>query len=240
MNKSHYAIIGPMRSGSSFLFRNIRDLSSDYRSKLRVEFFQYHLPGWAVRDNGTELVPTHDTYLPFYDEQSLRLELLKKYNYAYTIKCLPTQLTVEVMNMLVGNYKIIICDRKNKFEQFLSWIVAIYTNSWNSRKQLGRLKQFTVDEDAVNFYACMMANWNIQRNYILEKNMHVPPVVYYEDLTRNVDAVLQRTTDLTIVPRSAYYVPLQKLFNHSVKKEMIKNYDWVKKQFDKKIKSLYI
>lgn len=219
-----------MRSGSTFLFRLLRDFSDDYDSTLNEEFFNTLYPGWSAEDTGTNLINSKREYLPLNDEISYRIDLLKKYNCKYTIKILSTHLTPTILKFVSENYKIIVIDRKNKYDQYLSYIIAYYTDIWNSENSKERnITPFDCPEEyALNFFK-IESKWQNDKKYILKT---LSPLVFtYEDLVMDPITYLQ-SHGITTRPHSNYYREIHKLNIKNTKEECILNI--------KKINEIYL
>lgn len=210
-----------MRSGSTFLFRLLRDYSDDYASDLNEEFFNTLHPGWSAEDTGTHLINSKREYLPLDDEVNYRINLLKKYNCKYTLKILSTHLTPTILEFVSDNYNIIVIDRKNKYEQYLSYIIAFYTDIWNFDSYNERyITPFECPEEyAFNFFK-IESKWQTDKKYILET---LSPLVFtYEDLVMDPTGYLQ-SHGITTRPHSSYYKEIHKLNIKNTKPECIIN-----------------
>jgi len=230
-----YAILGLHRSGTTLLYSIIKDLSPDYNTglQLNVEYFQLDEPGYFVQDTGKDLIQTVGIITNRKNEISKRLRLLKKYNYPYTMKCLPDQLTRRVIRCLLKNYRILYCERRDHYEQFLSYCIAHETGIWNVVN-----KQFAYDETKINIkkktldtYLYEMKNWYRVKKYIASKNFK-PSTIWYEDLIQNSKKEITENTDLQWKDqRTKYYVPILKLANKQQKQTMIQNLNKVQDYF---------
>ena len=177
-----YAIISPMRSGSTFLFRMLRDFSSDYNIKLNDEFFNTVYPGWSSIDNGERLLKSNREYFPLNEEIEYRINLLKKYNCKNTIKIISTHLNLRIIKFIVKNYDIILLDRENKYDQYLSYILAFHSDVWNKKNNEKHIiPPFVCPiEYALNFFQ-IEEQWQKDKNYIL--NISNPIILNYEKLS---------------------------------------------------------
>ena len=230
-----YAILGMHRSGTTLAYSIIKDLSPDYNKGLglNVEYFQLDEPDFYVRDTGKELIQTDGRVTDRKNEILRRLRLLKKYHYPYTLKCLPDQLPSKVIRCLLKNYRILYCERRDHYEQFLSYCIAHETGIWNVVN-----KQFAYDETKINIkkktlnaYLYEMKNWYRVKKYITSKNFK-PSTIWYEDLIQNSKKEITENTNLQWRDqRTEYYVPILKLANKQRKQAMIQNIDRVREYF---------
>lgn len=217
----NYSILSPMRSGSTFLFRMLRDFSKDYNSKLNDEFFNTVYPGWSVEDTGQELINTNREYFLLNEEVDYRIDLLKKYNCEYTIKILSTHLTDNIIEFVSTNYQPIVLDRRNKYEQYLSYIIAFYTDVWNSGNTVQRIiSPFESPRTyALNFFK-IEEEWLKDKKVILE---NLSPIeLFYEDLATDPINYL-RYNGIKTRPFSSHYRGLYKLNIKNSKKDCIIN-----------------
>jgi hypothetical protein len=185
-----YAIFSPMRAGSTFLFRMIRDFSNDYDSKLNDEYFNTVYPGWSVIDTGVELVNSDRKYLPLHKEIEYRISLLQKYNCKYTIKILSTHITQQVIDFVYKNYIPIVIDRENKYDQYLSYVIAFHTDVWNTGNNKERkIEKFICPtEYALNFFK-IEQQWLHYKKHIID--LMNPIEMTYELLTNNPISYLE-------------------------------------------------
>lgn len=176
-----YAIFSPMRSGSTFLFRMLRDFSEDYDSKLNDEYFNTVYPGWSAIDTGTELINSSRAYFPLDQEIEYRISLLQKYNCKYTLKILSTHITDMVIDFVYENYTPVIIDRQDKYDQYLSFVLAYHTDVWNTGNNKERkIEKFAFPEEyALNFFK-IETQWLNYKKCIMDKMK--PIEMTYESL----------------------------------------------------------
>lgn len=223
----NYCVIGPMRSGTTLLFRMIRDFSNDFNSKLNDEFFNTLLPNFGIEDTGTDLINNNKPYRSRDLEIDYRIKLLKKYNCKYTVKIVADQLTETILNFLIENYKIILIDRKNKYEQYLSLLIAEHSNVWNKGKQFKEfLSPFEASTKIAENYFTFEKKWQEDRKIILSKTS--ASMFYYEDFVNDPVKYLElhgiRTRSF-----SQYYKPLFKMRSQFEKENLIINIDEINK-----------
>jgi hypothetical protein len=230
MLNKNYCIIGPMRSGTSLLFRMVRDFSCDFDSKLNDEFFNVLLPQFGIYDNGNELVNDTKPYLPYSEEISYRLDLLKKYNYQYTIKIVADQLTDTLIDSMCQNYNIILIDRVNKYEQYLSLLIAEYSNVWNRGRVFKEdLEPFNASITIADDYFKFEKKWIEDKQKIL--NYTTPIFLSYEDFVNNPVEHLKEN-NINTREFSKFYKPLFKLRSKDEKEYLIKNISEIKNIFE--------
>jgi len=223
-----YAIIGPMRSGTTLLYRAIKDLSSDYDSNLGDEFFQTYLSNFYVYDNGDSLYQNKGSFSNKEKEIERRLFLLEKYNYRYTIKCLPQHLYQSVLDMIIQKYDVIICERKNEWERFISFVLACTTFNFN------RIKKTKIDTPSVRvekqtvydfFY---LENLWKEKKEILKTRKKNYSHIFYEDFIENPKKIIESRTALKWKKNTKFFRPIYKLYGDNIKKEsLIVNLDEV-------------
>lgn len=227
----NYCIIGPMRSGTSFLFRMIRDFSNDYNSKLNDEYFNILLPNFGITDNGIELINNSNSYLKPHDEILYRINLLKKYNCKYTVKIVADQLNNTILNFLLKNYKIIIIDRKNKYEQYLSLLIAEHSNIWNKGKKFEEnLIPFEASLKIANDFFRFEEKWKKDKKYIIKNS--TPIKIWYEDFIEDPVNYL-KSKNIPVRNFSKFYKPLYKMRNLNQKENLIINLTEIKSLYNK-------
>jgi hypothetical protein len=228
-----YAIISPMRSGSTFLFRMLRDFSSDYNIKLNDEFFNTVYPGWSSIDNGERLLKSNREYFPLNEEIEYRINLLKKYNCKNTIKIISTHLNLRIIKFIVKNYDIILLDRENKYDQYLSYILAFHSDVWNKKNNEKHIiPPFVCPiEYALNFFQ-IEEQWQKDKNYIL--NISNPIILNYEKLSIDPMQYLE-INGINTRKFSIYYEHIHKLNLEFSKEYYIKNINEIKEIFKKRI-----
>lgn len=225
-----YAVISPMRAGSTFLFRMLRDFSDDYDIKLNDEFFNTIYPGWSSIDDGTRLRSSDRDYFPLEEETEYRINLLKKYDCKNTVKVISTHLSSKIINFLTNNYNIVIIDRQNKYEQYLSYIIAYNTDVWN---KLGPEEHIVEPfecplEYALNFLK-IEKKWQEDKAYILENTPAI--LLDYEKLIDNPVFYLQ-SRGINTRPFSEYYKPIYKLNFKFPKEYYITNIDLIREIYN--------
>ena len=224
-----YAIISPMRAGSTFLFRMLRDLSDDYNIKLNDEFFNTVYPGWSSIDDGTRLRNSDRNYFPLEEEIDYRINLLKKYNCKNTVKVISTHLNTKIIDFLIDNYSVVIIDRQDKYEQYLSYIIAYNTDVWNKVSPDAHIVEpFECPvEYALNFLK-IEKQWQEDKAYILKNTSAI--ILDYENLINNPIFYLQ-SHGINIRPFSKYYKPIYKLNFKFPKEHYIKNIDLIRETY---------
>lgn len=218
-----------MRSGTTLLFRMVRDFSNDYNSKLNDEFFNTLLPKFGIEDKGVELINNSKPCKPYEEEIEYRINLLKKYDCKYTIKIVADQLNSIILDFLVKNYKIILIDRKSKYEQYLSLLIAENSNVWNKGEQFKEfLSPFVASTKIAEDYFRFEKKWQKDQKIILENTSAL--MVYYEDL---IDDPIKSLEAHGIKTRSfsQYYKPLFKMRSQFEKENLIINIDEIKKMY---------
>lgn len=225
-----YAIIGPMRSGTTLLYRTIKDLSVDHDSKLKDEFFQTFLNNFYVYDSGNGLYQTVGYFKNQKEEIDRRLSLLKKYNYKYTIKCLPQHLSQPVTDMIFENYDIIICERRNTWERFISFCLACTTFVFNrTKKYKPYASPVKVARQTVDDFFDLERIWKDKKELIASKKKYSH--IFYEDLIENPRLTIESETSLTWRENTEFFEPIYKLYNNIKKESLISNLDEVKEWY---------
>lgn len=218
-----------MRSGTTLLFRMVRDFSDDYNSKLNDEFFNTLLSQFGIEDNGQELINNSRPYKSYEQEIQHRISLLKKYNCKYTLKIVADQLNNTILDFLIENYKIILIDRKNKYEQYLSLLIAEHSSVWNRGKKFEEfLSPFIASTKIAEDYFTFEKKWQEDQKIILEKTSAL--VFYYEDFIINPVKHLEMQ-GIKTRSFSKYYKPLFKMRNQFEKENLIINIDEIKKMY---------
>lgn len=225
----NYCIIGPMRSGTTLLFRMVRDFSIDYNSKLNDEFFNTLLPQFGIEDTGLELINNSNPYRDYDQEIQYRINLLKKYNCKYTVKIVADQLSSTILDFLIKNYKIILIDRKNKYDQYLSLLIAEHSNVWNKGKQFKEfLSPFEASTKIAEDYFTFEKKWQEDQKNILSKTSAL--MLYYEDFINDPVKYLE-SHGIQTRSFSQYYKPLFKMRSQFEKEKLIINIDEIKKMY---------
>jgi len=233
-SKKRYAILGPARSGTTLLYRLVKDLSPDYNQGLglSVEYFQFEVPGNKVFDNGQELIQKQGYFNDKDKELARRIDLLQKYNFQYTVKCIPRHLTLAVIDCLLQNYKILFCERRDRYDRFLSFCIAFETEVWNNSSKTFEYAddKIFVTDNILKFYTLHEKKWIWAKKQIKK---HVSPnTIWYEDLIKDPGREISEKTDLKWSDhRSEHYTQMFKLKDRQQKEKMIDNLDYVQKYF---------
>jgi len=230
MNRN-YAILGTARSGTTLLYRIIKDLSIDFDSRLKDEFFQTDLQGFTVFDSGSGLYQSDAHFENKNSEIQRRLKLLEKYNYKYTIKCVPHQLTFDIIQCLITNYNIIFCERRDRFDRYLSFLIASKSRVFNSATPIKRNNKIMIEDALIESFFEIDAQWEVNKKNILEHT--TCKVIYYEDLVSNPEHEIKTKTMLNWTDcRTEHYQHLVKLNSQKEKENLIENLDYVITRFN--------
>jgi len=229
--KTHYAIIGPRRSGTTFCFRSVRDFSSDFASKLQDEFFNTYLGWFGVKD-GIRLQTDYDRkYLPHTEEIKFRINLLKKHNCAYTIKIVADHLSPKIIDFIIENYKIIIIERQNKYEQYLSFLISEHTNTWGCQKVFEEyLTPMEIPIELTNMFFQYEKQWQIDKKLLTPYANHL----IYEDFIKNYKECLEKI-GIQTKEHSIHYRPVFKMRDLNQKERLITNIKQIKMIYEENL-----
>lgn len=111
--------------------------------------------------------------------QLQRLEMLKK-NSNYLIKYFPFDIDPEVENFVVNTYDIIFLERKNKIEQFLSFL-GLFSEKRYSHNTISNsyvIEKLKYDRDILNSFIYIIQQYN---NF---KRKYEGKTLFFEDITK--------------------------------------------------------
>ena len=220
-------VFSPARCGSQVLMSIVRSYSPG-KSKI-TEYF--NIRRFKVIDGGDKIISVRlaerQTINNKFNEHKKRVNLLKKYNNKkIPIKIVGTQMSEIIFNYVKTEYTVVTINRKNKYDQLLSWIISTNTGVWHSDHRPNIYPKIIADVKLVDqFVKKQIELYKFWRQRFLTEEI-ILTEFSYEELTEdspNFQNIIN-TLGFTFDDRNLIDMP-QKIHTLEEKEKLIINID---------------
>ena len=224
-------IFSPARTGSHLLWSIVRS----YESKIFRISEYFDIKESYIIDTGIQIVSfrsNSDSQIKDKNtEIKKRIELLEKYkDQKIPIKITTSQINEMVFNYVKNEYKIVTINRKNKYEQLLSWLIARHSGQWTDRdKEKNKKLNLTVKVQNINrFVNLHIKLYESWRSKFLNEGI-LPTEFSYEELISDGDQYQNIIKKLGFkFDRRTIVDPPKKLHTLNEKEKLITNINEIK------------